>query len=206
MINKTFEKQIVSRIYGHGRGWSFSTADFIPIGTRPIIDVALSRLCKKGLIRRVIRGLYDYPKYSDLLKQNMSPDIDQVASALARKFGWYIQVTGPTALNYLGLSTQVPGRYIYISNGPSRKYTIGKQTLEFKHKALKESGFKLRESPIIIQALKSLGEENITEDTIETIREWLSPLHRNRLLKDTKIITGWTYKIITKICDEEDHG
>ena len=158
-MGKSLENQIIKKIYGHGRGCAFSTIDFTPLGSRTAIDTCLHRLFKKGTIRRVIRGIYDYPKYSNLLKQNMSPDIDQVASALARKFGWYIQVTGPTALNYLGLSTQVPGRYIYVTNGPNRKYTIGKQTLEFQNKALKESGFKLRESPIIVQALKSLGEE-----------------------------------------------
>ncbi len=69
-------------------------------------------------IRRVIRGIYDYPKFSNLLGQQLSPDLDQVAAALARKFGWHIQVTGPSALNLLGLSTQVPGRIIYASDGP----------------------------------------------------------------------------------------
>jgi hypothetical protein len=200
------ENQIVSRIYGHGRGWSFSTIDFSPLGSRTAIDVSLHRLLKKGIIRRVIRGIYDYPKYSELLKQDLSPDIDQVAAALARKFGWYIQVTGPTALNYLGLSTQVPGRFFYISNGPKRKYIIGKQTLEFERKALKESGFKLRESSIIVQALKSLGEENINDETIQKIKNWLTTSLKKQILKDTKTVTGWTYKVIRKICEDEDHG
>lgn len=200
------ENQIVSRIYGHGRGWSFSTIDFSTLGSRTAIDVSLHRLLKKGVIRRVIRGIYDYPKYSELLKQDLSPDIDQVASALARKFGWYIQVTGPTALNYLGLSTQVPGRFVYISNGPKRKYIIGKQTLEFEHKALKESGFKLRESSIIVQALKSLGEENINEETIQKIQDGLATSLKKQILKDTKTVTGWTYKVIRKICEDEGHG
>jgi hypothetical protein len=83
---------------------------------------------------------------------------------------------------------------------------MGKHTLEFQHKALKESGFKLRESPIIVQALKSLGEENITENTIAEIRKWLNPDLRARVLKDTKTVTGWTYKIIGKICEVEEHG
>lgn len=200
------ENQILSKIYGHGRGWAFSTIDFSTLGSRTAIDVSLHRLLKKGIIRRVIRGIYDYPKYSELLKQDLSPDIDQVASALARKFGWYIQVTGPTALNYLGLSTQVPGRFAYISNGPKRKYIIGKQTLEFERKALKESGFKLRESSIIVQALKSLGEENINDETIQKIKNWLTTSLKKQILKDTRTVTGWTYKVIRKICEDEDHG
>jgi hypothetical protein len=205
-VNKSIENQIISRIYGNGRGWAFSIIDFTPLGSRNAIDVSLHRLHTQGTIRRVIRGIYDYPKYSELLRQDLSPDIDQVAAALARKFGWYIQVTGPTALNYLGLSTQVPGRYIYVSNGPKRKYAIGKRTLEFEHKALKESSFKLRESPILVQAIKSLGEENMSDETIQKIREWLEPKIRKPLLKDTRTATGWVYKIITSICKEEDHG
>ncbi len=65
-------------------------------------------MAERGVIRRVIRGLYDYPAYSKLLKKSLSPDIDQVAHTLARKFGWPIQISGNAALNLVGLSTQVP--------------------------------------------------------------------------------------------------
>ena len=126
-------------------------------------------------IRRVIRGIYDYPKFSNLLGQQLSPDLDQVAAALARKFGWHIQVTGPSALNLLGLSTQVPGRIIYASDGPDHAFAIGKQTLEFQHTPLKEAAFKLRESALIVQGLKSLGAEQITPAIICAIRDWLEP-------------------------------
>jgi hypothetical protein len=71
---------------------------------------------------------------------------------------------------------------------------------------LKESGFKLRESSIIVQAIKSLGDESINDETIQKIREWLDPKLRKQLLKDTKASTGWVFKIITVICKEEDYG
>ncbi|MDQ6983383.1 MAG: DUF6088 family protein, partial [Ghiorsea sp.] len=154
---QSIEDKIVSRIYGRGRGWSFSPNDFAGDFSRTNIDKALSKLTKQGTIRRIYRGIYDYPKYSDLLKQNLSPDYDQVAQAFARKFNWRIQPTGDAALNLLRLSTQVPGRPVYLSDGPSRSYKIlGTFTLEFKKSALKDVGFKTRESGLIVQALKAL--------------------------------------------------
>jgi len=112
-------------------------------------------------------------RFSKLLDQPLSPDIDQVARALARKFRWHIQPSGATALNFLGLSTQVPARATYLSDGPDRVYQIGNTALVFEHTALKESGVDLKESGLIVQALKSLGQERITPEVIAKIRAWL---------------------------------
>ena len=105
------EKKVLSRVYGNGRGYAFSSNDFIDKLSINNIDKALSSLTKKEQIRRVARGIYDYPKYSNLLKKELSPDIEQVARAYARKFNWKIEISGDTALNMLGLSTQVVGKY-----------------------------------------------------------------------------------------------
>ena len=102
---QTIENKVINRIYAKGRGWAFFKNDFIDLGSAVSIDQVLSRLSKKGIIRRIMRGLYDYPKYSKLLKQRISIDIDQVAHAQARKFGWNIRISGNAALNLLGLST-----------------------------------------------------------------------------------------------------
>ena len=118
----------------------------------------------------VIRGLYDYPRFSELLGQQLSPDTDQVARALARKFRWRIQPSGATALNDLGLSTQVPAKIVYLSDGPDRVYQIGKTPLVFEHGALKESRIDLTESGLIVQALKALGSDNITPDVTSKLR------------------------------------
>lgn len=124
-MGKTIEQKALNRIYGNGRGWAFSQADFADLGTRSAVDSCLHRMEKEGVIRRVIRGVYDYPRYSELLKKTVAPDIDQIANALARKFGWRIQPDGATAQNLLGLSTQVPARSVYLSDGPDRSYTVG---------------------------------------------------------------------------------
>ena len=199
-MKRSIELQIVSRIYGNGRGWAFSPKDFAQLGTRVSIDVALNRLLSKGIIRRVMRGVYDYPKYSELLEQDLSPDLDQVANSLARKFGWKIEITGPSALNLLGLSTQVPGRIVYASNGPSKAYKIEKQTIEFKNHALKETTFKHRESFIIVQAIKSLGNEQINQDAIFKIASWVPHRMCDKILKDTATTSDWVYEYVKKIC------
>jgi hypothetical protein len=165
-MSQTFEDKALYRIRGTGGGWAFSPRDFLDLGGRSTVDSALHRLEKRGEIRRVIRGIYDYPRFSKLLDQSLSPDIDQVARALARKFRWRIQPSGATALNFLGLSTQVPARAVYLSDGPDRVYQIGNTTLAFEHTALKESGIKLKESGLIVQALKSLGQERIANLTL----------------------------------------
>lgn len=150
--NSTID-QILSRIYGNGRGWAFSRKDFALLGNADLIDKSLSILAQKGTIRRVMRGLYDYPRYSKWLQQSLEPDIDQVAHALARKYGWSIQVTGNAALNIMGLSTQVPTRYLYLSDGSSKAYLIGAVELEFKKARYSLLNTKRQDSALLVQAL-----------------------------------------------------
>ncbi len=205
-MDKTIENRILSRIYGNGRGWAFSQADFADLAARSAIDSTLHRREKEGLIRRVIRGIYDYPRHSKFLQKTISPDIDQVANALARKFVWRIQPDGATAQNLLGLSTQVPARVVYLSDGPDRSYSIGKTSLAFEHTALKEAGFKLRESRLLVQALRSLGEDRITPKLISQIRKKFEPALRQKILVDTKTATGWVYAAVQQIAKETPHG
>jgi len=197
-------KKVISKIYGHGRGFVFSKNDFIEEINADNIDKALSDLTKEGKIRRIARGLYEYPRYSELLQQDLSPDMDRVAHAYAQKFNWHIQPSGDTALNLLGLSTQVPGRYVYLSNGPNRSYEILGTPLEFKHTALKESGFKYPMSSVIVQALKTLGKEHVTDETLQTIRKHTDIKMCSKILKDTKTTTTWIYELIKKMCKEEN--
>lgn len=205
-MQQALEQKILSRIYGNGRGWAFSQADFADLGTRSTIDSALHRREREGVIRRVIRGIYDYPRHSKALAGPISPNIDQVADALARKFAWRIQPDGATAQNLLGLSTQVPARVVYLSDGPDRSYTVGKTKLAFEHTALKEAGFKLRESRLIVQALKAFGEDRITPKIISQIRKQFDPALRQRVLLDTKTATGWVYAAIQEIARESVNG
>ena len=201
---QALDKTIVSRIYGHGRGWAFSQKDLSDLAGRSTTDWTLARLAEAGTIRRVMRGLYDYPRYSELLKTELSPNLDSVAMALARKFGWSIQPSGATALQLMGLSTQVPGRMVYLSDGPSRTYRIGNTELAFERTTLKEAKFKHRESGLLVQALKSLGKERIDDGVIAAMRAWLPERLRGKVRTETKRATGWVYEAIAKITAEEE--
>ena len=199
------ENKILSRIYGRGRGWAFTKTDFVSDFGEASIHKALSTLTKAGTIRRVCVGVYDYPRQSALLGR-LSPDIDQVAQALARKFNWRIQPSGDTALNLLGLSTQVPGKWSYLSDGPSRNYTLGGQALAFRQSALKDAGFTLRESGLLVQAITALGKERVDVAVVEKLSQWLDPKLHARVLRDSRMVTGWIYGVIKQICQDNGGG
>ncbi len=190
-------------ISGHGRGWAFSSNDLMKKFDRQQIDNLLSDLVKEKKIRRVSRGIYDYPKYSELLKKELSPDIEQVARAIASKFNWRIEVSGDTALNILNLSTQIQAKYIYLSDGPNKSYKLFNDVvIEFKKSVLKDIGFRYKESSLIVQALKSLGKEHITDEIIEKIKEQIEPKMYEKILKDTQSTTVWVYEIIKQVCKD----
>lgn len=201
VINK-----IVARIYSRGRGWAFSKIDFIPPFSDVEVRKALSELARKGTIRRVSHGIYHYPRYSEILQQYLSPDIEQVAYAYARKFNWRIQPSGNTALNYLGLSTQVSASYLYVSDGPNRIYTIGNQSLEFKHMAIKETGLQLRESRLLVQALRALGKDHITPDILRKISQEIGDVPSVKIMRDVQQVSVWIYEAIEEILKGKQNG
>jgi hypothetical protein len=193
-------------ICGHGRGWVFSSTDLIKKFKRQQIDNVLSDLVKENKIRRVLRGIYDYPKQSEFLQKELSPDIEQVAQAIARKFNWRIEISGESALNILNLSTQIQAKYIYLSDGPNRSYKLFNGTvIEFKKSALKDIGFKYKESSLVVQALKSLGKEHITDEIMKKIKEQIEPRLYEKILIDTQGTTIWVYEIIKQICKDSGH-
>lgn len=108
------------------------------------------------------------------------------------------------ALNLLGLSTQMPGRWIYLSDEPSRQYEKEGRSLVFKQATLKNVGFKYRESRLVAQALKALGKEHLNPAVIDSIRKQLELKHCDRLLRDTRAVTVWIYKVIKQTCREDD--
>jgi hypothetical protein len=196
---QSIENKTSSRIYGNQRGWAFSKVDFLDLGSDADIRKALSELAVKGTIRRVIRGIYDYPRISQLLNTEMGPDLDQLARALARRSGWRLQPSENTALNLLGLSTQVPAQSVYLSDGPSKTYEIGKQQLVFKKRTLKESVFKHKESELVVQALKALGRERIDDEILKKLANTWSPTIWKKILRDTKTAPAWVCDMILNI-------
>jgi hypothetical protein len=128
----SIQDRMLYRIRAKGRGWAFSAKDFLDLGGRKAIDVSLIRLTNRGDIRRLTRGLYDFPKIHPDLGM-MSPSIDSVAKLIARKTNSELKITGAEAANALGLTAQVPARIIYLTDGPTRKLKVGHQVIELRH-------------------------------------------------------------------------
>jgi hypothetical protein len=198
---KSVKDKVLYRIYSRGRGWAFSATDFTGDFARWKVDRSLADLAKEGKIRRVMQGLYDYPMYSDILKKEIAPDIHMAASALARKYGWRIYPDGNTALNYLGLSTQIVAKHIYLSDGPGKRYEIGNRILTFKHTATKEAALKYANTALVIQAMKAAGEGQITDDFLKTLSQKYPAGEWEKIKKDASKTTGWVYKYISRIAD-----
>ena len=192
-------KQIEQRIAAAPAGTAFITSDFLDLAEIPAINKALSRLTESKTIRRVIRGVYDCPQFSELLQEFAAPDMAQTAKAIARNFGWSVVPCGDTALNLLGLSTQVPAVWQYVSDGPYREYTIGNRALKFKHSANRDVSGLSKKSALIVQALKALGKERIDESTMQKLAASLAPNERNALLEETQHGTAWIHEIVKRL-------
>lgn len=202
---KSVKQQILSRVYGRGRGWVFTRNDFSADFKRWEISNSLEDLTNENKIRRIMRGLYDYPLYSEILNKTVAPDMEQVANALARKFGWRIQPTGETSLNYLNLSTQIMGNYIYLSDGPSKKYDILGQTLEFKHTTLKEATLQNKIAATVVQAIKATGEGNITHEFLNKLKEKFSNDEWQKIKKDSVKAPIWVYNYISEVAAKKEN-
>ena len=199
MSRPDYLKQIENRIRSMPEGSVFITSDFLDLADTPTINKALSRLSSEGTIRRVVRGVYDRPSFSVLLQENSAPDTNLAAKAIARNFGWTIVPCGDTALNLLGLSTQVPATWQYVSDGPYREYTIGNRVLQFKHGANKDVSGLSDKFALIVQALKALGKGNIDDRTLEKLASVLDPEERQAFLKDTQHRTAWINRVAKEL-------
>lgn len=148
--------QIMRRARARGRGGVFTPSDFLDVAGRAAVDQALSRLAKAGKLRRLARGLYDFPKLHPKLGP-LSPTPDDVAQALARETGSQVQIAGARAANALGLSTQVPAKSTYLTNGPSRRVVLGKRVVDLRHASPKHLIAPGSAAGTVVQALRHVG-------------------------------------------------
>lgn len=199
---QTMRDQIVARIERLGEGKAFSAKDFLDIASRGSIDMALASLTRSGTIRRLRRGLYDMPKVNTALGGKLSPDIDEAAQAIARRQRWKIMPEGAWAANLLGLSTQVPAKIIYLTDGPNNDVAIGRRSIHFKHARPKVMAGLEGKFALVVQALRHLGKEGIGPREIEKLRSALSPAEKRRLVKDARFGVDWIYEVAKKIAEK----
>lgn len=192
-------RKILARIYGGGRGAVFTPKDFLDLAGPETVRQALGRLARDRKIRRLLRGVYDYPAFSKLLQASASPDPHTIGRAIARAHGWTILPAGETALNLLGLSTQVPARWEYFSDGPSKRYTWSGGTLVFKHRANREITILSARTGLLVQALKTLGRERIDSHAMAVLRKQFDVRELARAVREARYATAWVYEVIRRL-------
>ncbi len=200
MSRPNYLGEIKNRILAEKIGAVLVAADFADLTDKAIANVVLTRLESEGIIRRVLRGVYDKPEYNEFLKEYVAPIPDNVAHALARNYGWTIVPCGDTALNLLGLSTQVPATWVYVSDGTYKEYTYDKTTIQFKRTTNKEVSKLSYKTALTIQALKALGKDKIDDTVLARLRKLLTADEKQTMLLEAKTATSWIYEYIRQIC------
>lgn len=201
-----YSKQIQERICNAEDGTVFISSDFADIADTETIRRNLNRLTQAGTLRRILKGVYEKPKYSKLLDEYVAANPEAVAKALARNYHWSIAPCGNTALNLLGLSTQVTAVWSYISDGPYKTYEWNSTKIEFKHRTNKEITGLSYMTILVIQSLKTLGRANISPDIVETLSGKLSDMDKNIMLKEAAEATDWIYDTIRQICEGKKYN
>ena len=195
---QTIDNRVISRIYGTGRGSAFTPNGFLDLGGRDAVDKVLSRLAAKGTIRRLARGLYDYPREHPELGV-LSPDTQKVAKALAGKDRIRLQPAGAYAANLLGLSEQVPAKVVFLTDGPSRTVKIGRQEIQLRRTTPRNMACAGRLSGLLMQALRHLGKEHITPARVAHLKRTLPARERQRLLKDLPLAPAWMHPLLREL-------
>jgi hypothetical protein len=176
--------------------------DFLDIGSREAVDLVLHRLARRGTIRRLARGVYDFPKQHPVLGL-LSPAAEAVARAMAGRDRTRLQPAGAYAANALGLSDQVPARAVFLTDGPSRTVRIGPTTIQLRRTTPRNMAAAGRLSGLIIQALRELGREHVTPARVEHLKRTLPADKRRDLLKDLKLAPAWMHPILRDLAGEE---
>ncbi len=196
----SIEAAVKNRIIEHGHGWCFTPIHFTDLGSDASVRKALSQLQKQKFIRRLAQGLYDYPKEHDILGI-IPPDLNEVAKAIAEKNGVQIQPAGAHAANLVGLSMQIPGRIIFLTEAPSKKVKVGNQEIIFKRTTKKNMLSAGTREGIVIQALKNLGKNHIDQKARVRISKFLKGSTPEEIKKNMKYAPAWIRALVFEIME-----
>ena len=189
------EAKVAEKLGMLPKGTVLFVDDFLDYGIPESIKKALLRLKEKGLLIRLAHGIYLYPKI-DKEFGTLFPSTEDIAKAIARRDKSRIVPTGIQALSALGLSTQVPMKVVFLTDGAARIVKVGKRTITFKKTSPKNLLPKGPISNLAIQALKTIGQNNVDEDTLKKLQTILEKEKKENILHDAKLAPAWINKIL----------
>lgn len=189
--------KIKKRIYRKDRGFVFTKSHFFDLGSRTAIAKALERLADAGVIRRLSRGLYEYPKQHPEFG-DLPVNYEQVAQALAGRDNLKIQPSGAYAANLLGLSDQVPAKVVFLTDGSHRKIQIGNRSIVLKRTTPKNMATAGKISGLVIQALRFIGQKNIDDKVIGILKRKLAEKDKQILMTDLRFAPAWIEKAVRR--------
>ena len=189
--------RILSRIQARGRGkWVCTPTDFLDLGDRAAIDLALSRLAAGGVLRRVSIGLYDLPRYSDTIKRDAPPDVRSAIDAIRRRSSATIVSDGMFHANKLKLTNAVPVNYSFYTDGATRDIKVGGWTVRLVHKGPKLMSWSGKPSGPVAFALDWLGPDASQDPRItQVLRRSLPDLIKKDLAGNLAILPNWARAI-----------
>lgn len=190
--------RIKKRIYSKNRGFVFTKSHFLDLGHPKTVAKVLERLVDSGEIRRLARGLYDYPDKNPTLG-DLPPNYERIAQALAGRDSLKIQPSGAYAANLLGLTEQVPAKIVFLTDGPNRKVQINKQQVVLKRTTPKNMATAGRVSGLVIQALRYLGQDHVDDKMIGILKKRLSRDDKRQLINDLRYAPVWIGNIFRQL-------
>ncbi len=196
---------VKASVYGHGPGWCFTSHDLSNAGGDVAVRQALSRLKKGGFIRRIAWGLYDYPRKHPTLG-TLPPDLDQAVKAIARRDRITVMPSGAHAANALGLSEQVPGKLVYLTDGPARRVRIGNTEIILKRTTPRMMAMAGTPAGLVVAAFKYLGKDHVDHSVATTLRKALSRDAKGSLRKNVTFAPRWMYKSLMSIAGSPIRG
>ena len=197
--------KIMKRVSAHDSGsWVCTPKDFLDLGSREAVDQALSRLVKAGELRRVGHGLYDMPRFSNVLNRPAPVDLDAAIAALARRDGVRIMTDGLVAANHLGLTNAVPAKVSFVTDGHSRTVKIDGRTIQFRHAGPSVMQWAGRPAAPVVQALRWLGPDAAADTRVlSTLSRHLPDDVKRDLLQNSRDLPGWALPLARNITSDE---
>ena len=193
---KSIEIQVLEKIKRTPRGTLFFVSSFATIANAKAVNKALERLVHANELDRVASGIYVRPVIDKYIGKVL-PSIEAIAIAIAKRDRATIVPTGSYALFKLGLTTQVPLNIVYYSDTSARKIKIGKQTISFKKASAKNLSFVGNISMLAIQALRTIGKEQVKAEELKQIQQLLKNENPKHVQHDIQLAPVWIRKMMS---------